>query len=477
MNDSIFFYLNGKPLRIGGDEAFLTLAQYLRRNASLTGTKIVCEEGDCGSCTVLIGRPDGNALRYLPINSCIQFVYHADGAHVITVEGVAPEGALHPVQEAMARCHGAQCGYCTPGFVVAMCALAEEKKKVDESDVRDALTGNLCRCTGYTPIIKAAMSVDQERLVPMSRRYPEREIATALSEHLRSHVSVASGERRFFAPATIDEAVRWKGEHPNCVVVQGATDLGVQHNKRHFRPRAAIHLSRIDELKQMTIEDDVLRIGASVSLSRLEEIVRKRVPEFYEVLRLFGAPQIKNAGTLAGNIANASPIADSLPFLYVMSASVEVAGTSGRRSIPIENFYLGYKKLALAPDEIITRIDLPLPGDELLKLYKVSKRKNLDISTVTAAVRMSLSGTAIENATVALGGVGAMVLRMREVEEFLKGRQLTLETMTAAGELAKSRIKPLTDVRGTAEFRWQLVGNLFQRFFYDTQERRTAWAS
>jgi len=478
MSASIFFYLNGQPRTVRSHEAFLTLAQYLRRIAGVTGTKIVCEEGDCGSCTVLVGRPEGDALRYVPLNSCIQFVYHANGAHIITVEGLAPEGALHPVQEAMVRCHGAQCGYCTPGFVVAMCALAEQKKTVSEGDVRNALTGNLCRCTGYTPIIKAAMSVDRDKLVPMRDRYPDREIANALKEHLSSsNVVVESEGRRFFAPDSVADAVRLKAENPGTVIVQGATDIGVQHNKRNFRPSVSMNLSRIPELQKMTVQGQVLHVGASVTLARLEEVMRERVPEFYEILWLFGAPQIKNAATLAGNLANASPIADSLPFLYVMAASVEVAGLSGRRLIPIESFYLGYKILDLAADEIITKIELPLPSDELLKLYKVSRRKNLDISTVTAAFRMSASSSGIESARVAVGGVGPTVIRLTGVEQFLTGRQLSLETMTLAGAMAKSAITPLSDVRGSAQFRLQLIGNLFERFFHDTEERRKSWAS
>lgn len=477
MSGSIFFYLNGQARTVRPHEAFLTLAQYLRQNAGATGTKIVCEEGDCGSCTVLVGRPDGDALRYAPLNSCIQFVYHANGTHIVTVEGLAPEGALHPVQEAMIACHGAQCGYCTPGFVVAMCALAEQKKDVSEKDVKDALTGNLCRCTGYTPIIKAAMSVDQNSLVPMSERYPDRQIAAALTEHLLAPVDIESSGRRIVAPDSIAEAVRFKSDHPDVVIVQGATDIGVQHNKRHLRPEVSMNLSRIAELQQMTVEGSVLSVGAAVTLARIEAFMRERVPEFFAILWLFGAPQIKNAGTLAGNLANASPIADSIPFLYVMEASIEVIGLSGVRRIPLESFYLGYKKLDLAADEIITRILIPLPDAEILKLYKVSKRKNLDISTVTAAFRLSTKEGAIDKAHVAVGGVGPTVLRLRKVEEFLHGRPWSLETMLQAGEIARSQITPLSDVRGSAEFRLQLIGNLFERFFLDTSDRRASWAS
>jgi xanthine dehydrogenase small subunit len=477
MRDSIFFYLNGNPVTASGDEALLTVAQFLRRSAGATGTKIVCEEGDCGSCTVLVGRPVDGRLDYLPINSCIQFVHHMDGAHVITVEGLQTGRTLHPVQEAMVRCHGAQCGYCTPGFVVAMTSLVERNAEPSEADVRDALTGNLCRCTGYTPIINAALTVKRDAFPPLSERYRAAGIATALIERTAEPFEIVGTQQRVFAPRSVEEAVAWKARHGNGVVMQGATDLGVQRNKRHHRPEAIMLLSNVDALDELDISADVVTIGANVNLTRLEEFMESRVPEFHAILKLFGAPQIKNAATLAGNIANASPIADTVPFLYVMNAEVEVIGARGIRSIPIESFYLGYKTLDLHPDEIITRVRIPLPGTELLKLYKVSRRRNLDISTVTAAFRFRMNGSTIAAASVAFGGVGPTVVRLRNVEQSLAGRELSLETMESAAAIARAEVRPLSDVRGSAEFRTELVGNLFERCFFDAQEGSRRWAS
>jgi len=475
MADAIFFYLNGQPVTVAGTDVFETVANFVRYRMGATGTKLVCEEGDCGACSVLVGRPTEDGIEYKPINSCIQFIYQIAGAHVVTVEGLRRGSDMHPVQDAMVRCHGAQCGFCTPGFVVAMCGMFESGSKPEERDVRNALTGNLCRCTGYEPIIKAALSVDRTSLRTLNELYPPDEISSNLRAHSREPVRIDAQGRKFFAPTTIAEAAKFKNDNPGAVIVQGATDVGVWHNKRGFRPDAILNLSRIPELSSLTVEAGQLIAGANVTLGRIEPLLRERVPELYDIFLLFGAPQIKNAATLAGNIANASPIADTLPFLYVMDAQLELTGTRGSRSTPISSFYLGYKKLDLRTDEIISRISVPLPAaGDMIKLYKVSKRKNLDISTVTAAFRIEFSRSRVQSAKIAVGGVGPTVIRLSAVEAFLRSKDFGLKTLRAAGEMARREIAPITDVRGSAEFRSQLIENLFSKLYYDLQEARVA---
>lgn len=474
MPDGIFFYVNGVPQEVSNEGAFSTLATFLRTRLELTGTKIVCEEGDCGACSVMVGTPDGKRLAYRPINSCIQFVFQLDGTHVVTVEGLRAGGPLHPVQEAMIRCHGAQCGYCTPGFVVAMCALFERPVTVDDKAVRDALTGNLCRCTGYEPIVRAGLEVDAASVRSINELYPPASMLEPLVKHVAKSRLLEHEGRKFFAPVTIADAVRFKSEQPGLVIVQGGTDVGVQHTKRGVAPAVMMTLAHIPELSALSLESGVLSVGATVNLTRLEEFFRGRVPEFHRILELFGAPQIKHAGTLAGNVANASPIADSLPFLYVMEAEVEITGLAGTRRVPIASFYLGYKKLDLRPDELITRILIPLdpPADgEILKLYKVSKRKNLDISTFTAAIRIRVRGGKIEGARIACGGVAATVLRLPRTERFLEGKGFSSEAFREAGEMALGEITPISDVRGSAAFRNRLAGNVLMKFYYENAGR------
>jgi xanthine dehydrogenase small subunit len=462
MRDYVLLHVNGVAHQVRGAGAFQTLSRFLRYEQRATGTKIVCEEGDCGACTVLIGRAEGGELRYRPVNSCIQFLFQLDGAHVVTVEGLTPNGELTPLQDAMVRCHGAQCGYCTPGFVMAMAGMFECGERPEAHDVRAALTGNLCRCTGYESIIKAGVAVEgQPRAGDL---YPSEPILREIERVRREPVQI----EHFARPVELAEAVKFKAEHPDTVIVQGATDFGVWRTKRHFQPAALLSLDGIEGLGDITIDDGVLSAGGRVTLAQFEETVREIVPEMAPVMERFGSPQIKNAGTLAGNIANASPIADTLPFLFVTDAALELTGLHGTRTVGIRDFYLGYKKLDLRQDEIITRIRIPLRRDgELLKLYKISKRSHLDISSFTAAMLLRRTDGRIESMRIAYGGVGPVVLRLRRTEEFLAGRPFALETFAAAGEIAREEVTPISDVRGSAEFRLQLAENILSRFYYE----------
>jgi len=472
MRDYVLVHVNGVPHRIGGAQAFQTLSRFLRYEQRATGTKIVCEEGDCGACTVLIGRRDGDSLRYVPVNSCIQLLFQLDCAHVVTVEGLDRGGDLTPLQDAMVSCHGAQCGYCTPGFVMAMAGMFECTAKPVASDVRAALTGNLCRCTGYESIITAALAVDgQPRAEDL---YPSKDMVAAIAAVESEPVRIGN----FARPSSIEEAVAFKAQNPNTVIVQGATDFGVWRTKRGFAPEAVLSLDGIAGLREVELQNGSLHLGGRVSLAQFEEAVRDLVPELGEIMDRFGSPQIKNAGTLAGNIANASPIADTLPFLFVTNASLELTGVDGTRTVPIAAFYLGYKKLALLTDEIITRIIIPLPaGGDTLRLYKISKRSHLDISSFTAAMLMRSANGRIESIRIAYGGVGPVVLRLPKTEAFLAGRPLALESFVAAAEIARGEVAPITDVRGSKDFRLQLAENILCRFYYETVSPAPALAA
>lgn len=492
MRDHIIFFINGKPHHVSGRAAFSTLANHLRYELGLTGTKIVCEEGDCGACSVLIGRVNGDQLEYQAVNSCIQALVQLDGTSIITVEGLQGEGGeLTPVQQAMVRCHGSQCGYCTPGFVVALTALFEDSDRLEESDVRDGLTGNLCRCTGYEPIIRAALEVKGEQLQRARDFYPMGPLIHAIQSVRSEAVRINWEGRTFFAPTAIEEAVRFKQEHAPVTIVQGGTDVGVWVNKRGFAAPALMSLANVPGLDQISYEVGNLTVGANVTLAKLEAFIRDEfrvdgaglgathapaaaaLREFARILHVFGAPQIKNAATLAGNIANASPIADTLPFLFVMDANLELTGVSGVREVPINDFFKGYKQVDLAPDEIITRVVIPADDGrrttdgEVLRLYKVSRRRDLDISAFAAAIRLQMSDGRIESARLAFGGVAPVVLRLKKTEEFLAGKRPSLELFEHAGRLARTEVAPISDVRGSKEFRFQLAANIFSKFWYE----------
>ena len=488
MRDHLVIYINGTRHEVRGHEAAQTLTDYLRGSCSprLPGTKVACAEGDCGACTVLVGKAsaDGSRFEYQTIDACIAFVYQMDLCHVITVEGLRNAAGLTDVQSAMVDCHGSQCGFCTPGFVMALHGLVEQSagEPISEDDLRLGLSGNLCRCTGYAQILDAGHALRPAAMPELDQNYDTdamlREFASlqddsvyvnqrAPNKNTNGSVEITSPPE-IYLPHTLDELLERRAERPNATLVAGATDLGVQHNHGKIQPTDVLVTSQVEELQQLGMEGNTLVIGAAVSWSRIEAFVRDRVPQYHEILTRFGSPQVRHAGTLGGNLANASPIADSIPFHYVTGSTLELASVGGRRSVPIEQFYLGYKQLDLRADEIILSVKTPLPMDaQRLQLYKVSKRRDMDISTVTLAILMELDGDTISTTRVATGGVGPTVVRLPRAEAMLAGKPLTLENMRAAGRIAREEITPISDVRGSADYRLQLVENLFAKCFYD----------
>lgn len=476
MLDHLLIWVNGRRHELRGREAFLSLSDYLRRSLGLTGTKTVCSEGDCGACSVLIGRPaaDGSRLVYRPVDSCIQFMFQLDGTHIVTIEGLGGETNPSAVQLAMIEHHGSQCGFCTPGFVVAMTGLLENCDSLDDQSMRCGLTGNLCRCTGYTPILESGRSIDSAQHHRLEEHYPSdtmlSELAPRRSQPIEVRVEWDEQQHIFISPPNLEAALEVLGQQPDATIVAGATDIGVRINKSLKIPPKIFDLNRVAELQEVTQTDGELVLGARASWTAIEDICKHAVPEFYKIVSVFGAPQVRHVGTIGGNIANASPIADSLPFLHVMEATLELRSAAGTRRVNVNNFYQGYKKFDLQPGELITRVRIPLPAaDEHLRFYKVSRRRDLDIATFTAAIRLRLSGDTIAEASIAFGAVGPIILRARNTEAFLQGRPLDEDTMRAAGDVAIAEITPISDVRGAADFRYQLTRNILLKFFHEIE--------
>ena len=473
MREHVLIYVNGQCRKVSGQQAFLSLSDYLREVQGLVGTKIVCSEGDCGACSVLIGRPRGGRMVYQAVDACIQFVFQLDNTHVLSVEGLRRNGSLSPVQQAMVDCHGSQCGFCTPGFVVTMTGLLECKDRLAESDLRYGLTGNLCRCTGYTPIIEAGIRAGEtDTHQRIDQLYPPGEMLADFAACAGDPVEVqalgARGNRMFYSPIDLDSAVEFLDQHPAATIVAGATDLGVRINKGLIKPDVILDLNRVEALDAVDVAGGQLSAGARATWTAIEEVCRQAAPQFAGILELFGSPQIRNVGTIGGNIANASPIADSLPFLYVVGAELELAGPAGTRKLNINDFYQGYKQMDLQAGELLARVRIPLPDDDqTLRLYKVSRRRDLDISSFTAAILMRLDGDTIDSTKIAFGGVGPTILRARQTEDFLANKPFTEQTMQDAGDIAVREITPISDVRGTADFRFQLTRNILRKFFHE----------
>jgi xanthine dehydrogenase small subunit len=464
MRDRIRFYLNGRPIEVGGDDLFLTLSDFLRRRQGLTGTKVVCAEGDCGSCTVLIGRPEGDSIKYLAVTSCIQILFQLDAAHVITVEGLRDGTGLNPIQQAMVSCQGTQCGFCTPGFVVSLYGLMSGRN-VHADQVRRGLTGNLCRCTGYDSIVKAAMACDVSALKSIDALYPPNSILADLKAIAVEEVRTA----RFYKPVAIEQAAQFRRDHPHCSVIAGGTDLGVVYNKRLREIPVALSLGGIASLRRTQVDADAMMLGAGVTLTTLAHLAKQHLPELGKFMDWFGSPLIRNAGTIGGNLVTGSPIGDTIPAMIALGAEIELTGVAGPRTVPIGQFYSGYRQTVCKADELVTAVRIPLLREsQTLKLYKVSRRKDLDISTFGAAIWMQQTNGLIDDIRIAFGGVGPMVVRLPKTEATLRGQEPTLELFEQAGEIARGEVTPITDVRGSAEYRHTLSENILLKFWHET---------
>jgi xanthine dehydrogenase small subunit len=471
MGDCIRFILNGTVEEVRVDDPTLTVLEYLRDTKGLTGTKEGCNEGDCGACTVVIAEPCGTGLRYRAVNSCIQFLPTLDGKQLITVEDLpGPDGELHPVQQALVDHHGSQCGFCTPGFVMSLFAMFHElpsgapaRGAVDRN-----LAGNLCRCTGYAPIVRAAQAVLDG---PRNDRFTQHadEIRTRLLS-LQPAESVATRGRvgAFQAPASLDELCRALAHSPDAVLLAGGTDIGLWVTKQLRSLDQLIYVGRVPELLGLHMEAGELHIGAAVTYADAEEAVTALYPAFAPLLDRLGAVQVRNVGTIGGNIANGSPIGDMPPGLIAAGSRLVLCSSSGRRTIDLEDFFLAYGEQDLRPGECVERIVLPPPAPgSLFGTYKVSKRREQDISAVCGGYAITLRDGLIEQARICYGGMAATPKRATACELALQGKPWERATIDRAMAAMDDDYEPITDVRAGADYRMRVARNLLLRFFLE----------
>jgi xanthine dehydrogenase small subunit len=470
MFDHVLIYLNGKRLQVSGAAVFSTLVDFLREGRGLVGTKVGCGEGDCGACTVLVGVPAGGALCYRTVTACIQALYQLDGTHIVTIEGLAPGDDLSFIQRAMIDHHGSQCGFCTPGIVVALAGVFESGARVDAAALRTGLAGNLCRCTGYLPILEAGLSVDPAQARKLCSVYPSRAMVDELAARAGKAIRIEAGGRIFFRPERLEDALAFRARHPGAIIVSGGTELGVERNKRGLEPAALLSLTGIGALAKIEHEEGSLSVGANVTWAALEAFSSGRLPEIHALTQRFGSPQIRHVATLVGNIAHGSPVADSLCFLLVAGAELQLESALGARRMGIEEFCRGPRGTVVAPDEIITKVVIPLPEhNELVKLYKISKRKEMDALTFRAGIRVAREGDLVGSAAIAFSGIGPVPRRLRQTEAFLAGRPFSESTFRAAGKRARAEIEPASDVRGSRAFRLDLAENILLKFYHEIE--------
>jgi xanthine dehydrogenase small subunit len=469
MSSEIVFFLNGRREAVSGIAPTLTLMNYLRRNRRLTGTKEGCAEGDCGACTVIIGELEGESVRYRTVNACILFVPMLHGKLVLTVEGVqGPRGELHPVQQAMVDCHGSQCGFCTPGFVMSLYAAYLSEPVKDAQRVDDLLAGNLCRCTGYGPIAQAAKRMHEFGRPEWDAERRAGDRAKLLSIQDVATLSYAHQGSSFLAPASKGELCRLYVENPDAALLSGATDAGLWVTKQHRSLPKLIYTGRVDALKQITTGNGVLRIGAAVTWHEARKVLESRWPSFGELVRRFGSEQVRNSGTVGGNIANGSPIGDGPPALIALGSRVILRRGEAGRVLPLEEFFIAYGKQDRSPGEIVEAVEVPLSASpEELGCYKVSKRFDQDISAVCGCFNLRLKNDYVEDARICFGGMAPTPRRAFAVERHLMGSAWTLGTVEKAAAGFEADYTPIGDMRASSSYRMRIAKNLLLRYFHE----------
>ena len=464
---TIRFIRRGEVVALGNVPPDRTLLEVLREDLGACGTKEGCGEGDCGACTVVVAAPEGEGLRYRAINSCIRLAHSINGMALWTVEDLADaEGRLHPAQEAMVQCHGSQCGFCTPGFVMSLFGMYQNHvcagRTITREQAQADLSGNLCRCTGYRPILDAAQR--------MASLPPVRLDEAALLRQLAALGAQPAAQGAYLAPTTLHELVTLRSAHPAAQLVAGCTDVGLWVTKQHRRFEQVLDVTRVRELRRIATEGAVLSIGAAVPLADAYAALVEGRPALATFAERFAGLPVRNSGTLGGNVANGSPIGDSMPLLIALGAQVVLASVRGERTLALEDFYTGYRRTALAADEVVARLLVPLPAPgEFLRAYKISKRYDDDISAVCLAVCMRLEGPNVASVRIGAGGVAATPARARQAEEALAGRLWSEAAARAAGEALRAQFQPISDMRASAAYRRRVLGNLMHRFWLESQ--------
>lgn len=472
MASTIRLVLNGEPLEVAGVAPTTTLLEWLRARA-LTGTKEGCAEGDCGACTVALRTPAGagGGLATRAVNACIMPLPMAHGAHVVTVEGIGTPERPHPVQRAMADGHASQCGFCTPGFVMSLWA-REAGQPADRQASEERLAGNLCRCTGYGPILEAARASagEADRL---RREAAAADAAQAAALAAAGPLDYVAGGQRFAAPEDEATFAALLSEAPEATVVSGATDVGLWITKRLFDPPFILSTGRVRALQALHVADGALVVGAAVTHAAFAAAVAAHCPALADLMRRFGGLQVRNAGTVGGNIANGSPVGDLPPALIAVGARLELGHRHGGRSLPLEDYFLGYGRQDRRPGEYVRAVHVPLAGLARLSCHKVSKRFDSDISAVLGCFALTVDDGCVVEARLAFGGMAETPRRAAAAEAALTGRRYDAGAVAAAAQALASDFAPLTDLRASAEYRLTVAGNLLRRDHLERTDPQT----
>ena len=471
-SNKINFVWENKICSVSNPDPNETILNYVRLKLKKTGTKEGCAEGGCGACTVVLGELKNNNIIYKAINSCISFVPSLEGKELILVEDlVSKNGSLHPVQDAMIKYHGSQCGFCTPGFVMSLFAMYKNFSSYNSENIKDSISGNLCRCTGYRPIIDAAKSLNN---VSRSDKFNKNKKKTLnlLKKIRMENLSLKNGNKKYFSPKSINELQKIIKKNPNPIFLSGATDLSLNVTKERKEINNIISLNSIKELKFIKERNNNIEVGAATSLIEFELFIKKYYPDFNSILKRYGSVQIRNLATMAGNIATASPIGDTLPLLLSLDAKLVLQKKSNKTVLPLKNFFISYRKTRLKKGQFIHSIIIPIFKKNIFKAYKISKRIDDDISSVCASFNLEIINKKIKNVKIAYGGMAPIPKRATNCEKILINSIFSEEIFKKAEKKLEKDFAPIDDMRASKSYRMEIAKNLLTKCFIEIKKQK-----
>ena len=449
-----------------------TLLNYIRTKLKKTGTKEGCAEGGCGACAVVLGELKNNKINYNAVNSCIMFLPTLQGKQLILVEDlVSKDGSLHPVQKAMVNYHGSQCGFCTPGFVMSLFSMFKNHNKFKDNVIKESIAGNLCRCTGYQPIIKAAKSLNNKNKIDHFAKN-RRSTISLLKKIKDENIVIYEKNKKYFAPRYVQELKRILKKNTNSHFLSGGTDLSLIVTKERKDIDSLIYMNSINELNYIKNNANYIEVGAATPLTMVESYIQKYYPDFTEILKRYGSVQIRNVATIAGNIATASPIGDTLPLLLSLDAKIVLKSLKKTKIISLDNFFIDYRTTKLKKGQFIDSIRIPIFRKNIFKAYKISKRFDDDISSVCASFNLEIIDKKIKNIRIAYGGMASIPKRAKYCEKILLNSPITEQVIDKAKKSLEKDFKPISDMRASRKYRMKIAKNLLNKCFLEITQRK-----
>ena len=471
VSSTIQFLFNNKIIKIKNPDPNKTILNYVRNDLKKTGTKEGCAEGGCGACTIVLGELNKNKIVYKAINACISFLPILNGKQLILIEDLSNGNSLHPVQEAMIKFHGSQCGFCTPGFTMSLFSMHKNNRSINNEIVEEALSGNLCRCTGYRPIIDAAKSLNNKNNLDQFKKEQNKTIKLLKNIKI-TDIEINNKGKKFFAPKTISNLKKILIKYPDAKILSGGTDLSLEVTKFRKEIKTIISLNSIEKLNFIKKNRNLLEIGATTSLFEFQNFIKKYFLDFHDILKRYGSLQIRNVGTIAGNIATASPIGDTLPLLLTLDAKIVVQGRKQRKTFSFSEFFISYRKTKLKKGEFIYSIKIPIIKDNIFKAYKISKRFDDDISSVCGSFNFLIKKNKITKAAIAYGGMSEIPKRALAIEKKLINSEFSENSFHQAVGLINKDFSPLDDMRASSQYRLAVAKNLLLKAFYEIKNKQ-----